>query len=83
MAKKQENRPIYSSIISIRLTKVEREAWLRFSDKMGMSGNRFFARAISEYMNLIEQPPGQPIKLPPFLQYCRNIVHGGDSYFKE
>jgi len=74
---------MYSSIISIRLTKVEREAWLRFSDKMGMSGNRFIARAISEYMNLIEQPPGQPIKVPAFLSYCRSVMHGGDSFLKE
>ncbi|NBW16338.1 MAG: hypothetical protein EBR82_50990 [Caulobacteraceae bacterium] len=83
MAKKQENRPLYSSIVSIRLTKSERDAWLAFSDKMGMSGNRFFAKAITEYMNLINQPAGHPIKLPPFLQYCRNIMHGGDAFFKE
>ena len=48
-----------------------------------MSGNRFFAKAITEYIQMIEQPAGQPLKIPPYLKYCREIRHGGDALFKE
>jgi len=82
MSKKQEG-PRYTSVVSLRLTKGERDKWLAVSDALGMSGNRFFAKAITEYIQMIEQPAGQPLKIPPYLKYCREIRHGGDAFFKE
>lgn len=83
MNKKQSDRPQYSQVASIRLTKAERETWIRYSDKLGLSGNRFFAKAIGDFISMIDQPPGKPIKVPAFLAYCRSIVHGGDEFLQE
>jgi len=83
MNKKQADRPQYSQVASIRLTKAEREMWIRYSDRLGMSGNRFFAKSIADYIAMIDQPPGKPIKVPPFLAYCRSIIHGGDGFLQE
>jgi len=83
MNKKQDNRPQYSQVASIRLTKAEREMWIRYSDKLGLSGNRFFAKAITDYIAMIDQPPGKPIKVPAFLAYCRSVIHGGDGFLQE
>ena len=83
MNKKQDSRPQYSQVASIRLTQAEREMWIRYSDKLGLSGNRFFAKAITDYINMIDQPPGKPIKVPAFLAYCRTVMHGGDAFLHE
>jgi len=82
MTKKQD-RPQYSVIASIRLTKAERDIWLNYADKLGMSGNRFLAKAMVDVINIIDQKPGTPIKLPAFISYCRSVIHGGDTFFKE
>lgn len=76
-------RPNYSTIASIRLTKEERDTWLNFADRLGMSGNRFLAGAVQDIMKIIMIKPGEPIKLPPFVTYCRAVIHGGDTFFKE
>jgi len=81
--KKKQERPSYSTVASVRLTKAERDAWINHSDRLGLSSNRFFAKAITDYISMIEQPPGQPIKVPAFLSYCRSVMHGGDSFLKE
>ena len=83
MNKKQADRPKYSQVASIRLTRDERDAWIRYSDKLGLSGNRFFAKAVTDYIAMIDQPPGKPIKVPAFLAYCRSVMHGGDQFLKE
>ena len=83
MKSKTDNRPQYSQVASIRLTQAEREMWIRYSDKLGLSGNRFFAKAITDYINMIDQPPGKPIKVPAFLAYCRTVMHGGDAFLHE
>ena len=81
--KKKQDRPSYSTVASVRLTKAERDAWINHSDRLGLSSNRFFAKAVADYIAMIEQPPGQPIKVPAFLAYCRSVLHGGDSFLKE
>jgi hypothetical protein len=83
MSKKQVGSGKYTTVVSLRLTREERDKWLATSDKLGMSGNRFFAKAITEYIAMIEQPASQPLKIPPYLKYCREIRHGGDGFFKE
>jgi len=82
MTKKQD-RPQYSQVASVRLTKAERDLWLKYSDRLGLSGNRFLGKAIADYISMIDQPPGKPIKVPPFLAYCRSIIHGGDGFLQE
>lgn len=57
--------------------------WIKYSDKLGLSGNRFFAKAIGDYIQMIDQPPGKGIKVPAFLAYCRSIIHGGDQFLAE
>lgn len=81
MTKKQD-RPQYSVIASIRMTKAERDVWIKYADRLGISGNRFLASAITDVIKIIDQKPGTPIKLPPFLEYCRAVIHGGDTFFQ-
>lgn len=80
---KSDDRPKYSQVASIRLTQAERDMWIKYSDKLGLSGNRFFAKAITDYIQMIDEPPGKPIKIPPFLAYCRSVMHGGDGFLQQ
>ena len=80
--KKKQDRPFYSTVVSVRVTKAERETWIQYADKLGLSSNRFLGKGIADYIEMISQPPGKGIKVPAFLAYCRSIVHGGDEYLK-
>lgn len=71
-----------SEVKSIRLSVEEVDMVRKYSEMMALSGSRFFAKAITDYLAMIEAPPGHPIKTPPFLKYCRSIAHGNDDYLQ-
>jgi hypothetical protein len=81
--KKKQDRPFYSTVVSVRVTKAERESWIQYADKLGLSSNRFLGKGIADYIDMINQPPGKPIKVPAFLSYCRSVMHGGDEFLRE
>lgn len=83
MKSKNGDRPKYSETFSVKMLKADRERWIQYSDKLGFSGNRFFAKAISEYINMIEETPDGPIKIPFFLVYCRKVIHSGNHLLQQ